>query len=113
MDAPIKPDQYLIIIGSMKCGTTSLFDYLGQHPALCPSSKKATEHFSENQKHQVEVSRYEDFWPDFDPEVHRYALEKLDRLYKMACRTRCSRANASLWGTAQAHLPGAGPHRED
>jgi Sulfotransferase domain len=71
----IQPDQFVIIIGSMKCGTSSLFDYLSQHPAMCASSRKETEYFSENQKHRVSVARYEDFWPNFDPAVHRYALE--------------------------------------
>ena len=34
-----------IIIGAMKSGTSSLFDYLGQHPQLFPSSKKEVHFF--------------------------------------------------------------------
>ncbi|AQT78731.1 hypothetical protein B1R94_04920 [Mycolicibacterium litorale] len=71
----IKPDQYLIIIGSAKCGTTSLFDYLSQHPAICPSDPKEPEFFTEHRERRRPVSRYEDVWPAFDPAVHRYALE--------------------------------------
>ena len=78
----IEPDQFLIIIGSAKCGTTSLFDYLGQHPKICGSVPKELEFFTEHQylgwphpRDRPGVRRYEDFWPDFDPEIHRYALE--------------------------------------
>jgi cytochrome P450 len=37
-----------IIIGAMKCGTTSLFDYLIQHPDVCGSRTKEL-HFFDNQ----------------------------------------------------------------
>jgi len=59
----------------LKCGTTSLFNYLSQHPEVCPSVTKEPEYFSEHQTHGIHVRRYEDLWPDFDPAVHRYALE--------------------------------------
>lgn len=36
----------LIIPGVAKAGTTSLFSYLGQHPAICPSDVKELNHFS-------------------------------------------------------------------
>ncbi|MCH9733341.1 MAG: sulfotransferase domain-containing protein [Actinomycetia bacterium] len=79
MDATIEPDQFLIIIGSAKCGTTSLFDYLSQHPAVCASAVKEPEYFTEHQtehpRYALRVRRYEDYWPDFNPAVNRYALE--------------------------------------
>lgn len=76
----IRRGQFVIIIGSAKCGTTSLFDYLSQHPQICRSSwRKEPEYFSEHQyvspAIRKRIRRYEDFWPDFDPQVHRYALE--------------------------------------
>lgn len=37
-----------IIIGSMKAGTTSLYDYLTQHPQIIPASKKEIHFFSNN-----------------------------------------------------------------
>jgi len=36
---------YLIIGGAARAGTTSLFKYLGDHPAICPSSVKETGFF--------------------------------------------------------------------
>jgi len=40
----ILPD--FLIIGASKCGTTSLFDYMKQHPNIIPSSKKEVGFFS-------------------------------------------------------------------
>lgn len=71
----IGADQFLIIIGSAKSGTTSLFNYLGRHPAVCPSVPKEPAYFSEYREPGQRARRYEDSWPHFDPAVHRYALE--------------------------------------
>ncbi len=38
-------DQYIIIAGTNKAGTTSLFKYLGDHPDICPSNVKQTNFF--------------------------------------------------------------------
>jgi hypothetical protein len=70
----IPVDRYLLIIGAMKCGTSSLFEYLGAHPEICPAVSKEPEFFSENQGHGVRVERYFELW-DFDSTVHKYALE--------------------------------------
>lgn len=35
----------LIIAGPTKCGTTSIFDWLSEHPDACPSNIKETEYF--------------------------------------------------------------------
>lgn len=37
-----------IIIGAQKCGTTSLYQYLGQHPAIAPALKKEVHFFDSN-----------------------------------------------------------------
>jgi hypothetical protein len=42
--APVLPN--LVIVGVGKARTTSLFEYLGQHPDICPSAVKETDHFS-------------------------------------------------------------------
>jgi hypothetical protein len=75
MSASIPSNAYALIIGAMKCGTSSLYSYLVGHPEICPVINKEPEYFSENQSHGVEVERYEDLWPAFDPSVHRFALE--------------------------------------
>lgn len=72
---PIAGDQVVVIIGAAKSGTTSLFKYLSQHPAVCPSVPKEPAYFSDYQHRRFRVDRYEDIWPGFDPAAHRYALE--------------------------------------
>ena len=74
MSDNIPKDAYAIIIGAMKCGTTSLYDYLIKHPEICPSISKEPEFFSENQSHGVKVVKYSDLW-SFDNSIHKYALE--------------------------------------
>src|SRR5436190_17620105 len=46
----IAPDisKYLIIGGSTKCGTTSVFKYFEYHPEVCPASMKETRYFWTN-----------------------------------------------------------------
>lgn len=74
MTSRIPPDAYAMVIGSMKSGTSSLFDLLAQHPAVCAAVAKEPEFFSEAQGHRVDVERYEDLYP-FDPTVHSLCLE--------------------------------------
>jgi hypothetical protein len=72
---PIIPrDRFLLIIGAMKCGTTSLFDHLAQHPAICASAVKEPEYFSGFQPSAPVPPSYEALW-DFDPMRHRWAME--------------------------------------
>ena len=74
MNAAIPPDAYVMIIGAMKAGTSSLFQLLEQHPAICPSRGKEPEFFSRHQGHALEVETYEDLYA-FDPRTHRLCLE--------------------------------------
>lgn len=70
----IPPEAYVMVIGSMKSGTSSLFDLLAQHPAICASVAKEPEFFSETQGHRVEIEHYEDLFP-FEPTRHEVCLE--------------------------------------
>ena len=38
----IPKDRYALIIGAMKCATTSLFSYLAEHPAIAPASRSTS-----------------------------------------------------------------------
>lgn len=87
MSDAIPADAHVLIIGAMKCGTTSLFDYLKKHPAICPACDKEPEFFSEHQKHGVEVVDYNDLW-SFDASRHRYALEASTGYTKYPMETR-------------------------
>ena len=85
----------MLIIGAMKCATTSLFSYLAEHPAIAPAKIKEPEFFSQNQAHQAKakVARYEDLW-DFDPDLHRYAMEASTGYSKWSERGAAERIHA-------------------
>lgn len=70
----IPKNAYAIIIGAMRCGTTSLFNYLAGHPEICPAINKEPEYFSENQGHKVQVNHYNELWPHYNSN-HKYVLE--------------------------------------
>lgn len=74
--------DYVIIVGAMKSGTTTLFDILAVHPQIAPASDKEPGFFA-----------FEDIWQkgfewfdtlfDFDPVQHRYRLEASTDYTKM------------------------------
>jgi hypothetical protein len=70
----IPDDSYLIILGAMKCGTTSLFSCLSEHPEICPSVVKEPEFFSGTLNEKYPVKHYEDLW-HFDIDQHKYVME--------------------------------------
>lgn len=72
----IPTDAYAIIVGAMKCGTTSLYDLLAKHRAVCECRVKEPEFFSTKQLHGLlpKPRTYEELW-NFDPRRHRVALE--------------------------------------
>lgn len=70
----IPNNAFVMIIGAMKCGTSSLDSFLIEHPSICPCIRKEPEFFSENQGHGYNAGKYEDLW-DFDIHSHSHALE--------------------------------------
>ena len=78
MNVPlIRNDQYFLIIGAMKSATTSLFEYLAEHPQICASAVKEPEYFSTQQRaHDTRnrIAAYGDLW-QFDPARHAYVME--------------------------------------
>ena len=64
--------NFAIIIGAIKCGTTSFFNYLSQHPDICACSKKEAKFFN-NQFHKG-FDYYRSLW-QWDPATHKVALE--------------------------------------
>lgn len=93
--------QHCIIIGAMKCGTTSLFHSLSQHcPAIAPSQVKDTKFFVDrerggnwekgfnwyltmfpqgNYKIKLEASTHYSKYPDF-PDIPRRISQQFDRV---------------------------------
>ena len=54
----------VIILGAQKCGTTTLFEILNQHPALAGSSPKEPHFFSDNPDWRDRLPEYEALFPD-------------------------------------------------
>jgi hypothetical protein len=65
-------DNFVLIIGSMKCGTTSLFSYLSQHPEICACNPKEPRFFTKFWSNGFDW--YQNLW-DWNPEIHKVALE--------------------------------------
>ena len=71
---PKKLKSIAMIIGAMKSGTTTLFKTLEHHPQLSSSSKKEANFFAHPERWAKGLDWYESLY-DFDPAVHRWALE--------------------------------------
>lgn len=56
--------RHAIIIGSMKCGTTSMFRYLIQHPEISGSNPKEPQFFSDPKKYSLGMDSYLTYWKD-------------------------------------------------
>ncbi|MCZ6773756.1 MAG: sulfotransferase [Proteobacteria bacterium] len=69
-----RPRNLALIIGAMKCGTTSLFRILAQHPEIAPSREKEPEFFSDEAIFACGMDWYLDLW-EWDPARHKIALE--------------------------------------
>lgn len=66
--------RYIIIIGAMKSGTTTLFDVLAQHPEIAPASDKEPGFFAFEDIHAQGYDWFDGLF-DFDPDRHQYRLE--------------------------------------
>ena len=66
--------DYVIIVGAMKSGTTTLFDVLAEHPEIAPASDKEPGFFAFPEIWEKGFDWFDTLF-DFDPEKHRYRLE--------------------------------------
>jgi len=66
--------SYVLIIGAMKSGTTTLFDALAQHPQIAPSTPKEPGFFAFEEVWAQGFDWYESLFA-FDPSLHRYGLD--------------------------------------
>ncbi len=66
--------DYILIIGAMKSGTTTLFAQLAAHPAIAGAQPKEPGFFAFEEVHQLGWEWFEGLF-DFEPTQHRYALE--------------------------------------
>lgn len=66
--------EFALIIGGMKCGSTSLFHYLAQHPQISPCTDKEPCFFSIADKFNLGLDWYRKLW-NWDATHHKVALE--------------------------------------
>lgn len=66
-------NNFALIIGAMKCGTTSLFYYLSEHPQVSAAEDKEPHFFSDDCTFTKGITWYQSLW-EWKPE-HRIALE--------------------------------------
>lgn len=67
MTSPMRKMPDFLIIGAQKCGTTSLFNYLVQHPDIGEPHRKEISYFS--YKFSRGTSWYKSFFPIFIPRL--------------------------------------------
>jgi len=74
---PLQYYRYLIIAGTTKAGTTSLFNWLAEHPEVSASFRKETNFFLDREWENASIYRYEDGIEKYGAN-YRYSLaEKL------------------------------------
>lgn len=68
------PDYFALIIGAMKCGTTSIFHSLAEHPEIAPCKQKEPNFFASEENWLKGLDWYRSLW-EFDPDRHTVAME--------------------------------------
>jgi hypothetical protein len=71
----LRPSDAVLIIGTAKAATTSLYSALVRHPDVCGCVTKEPFFFSDEPAEGYETDRYDALFPDYDPAVHRRYLE--------------------------------------
>jgi len=87
----MKINSYALIVGAMKCGTTSLFDYLSQHPEISPCKQKEPHFFSKSSNFERGFSYYQSLW-NWNPKRHKFALEATPGYSKVTHRDSANAA---------------------
>jgi hypothetical protein len=66
--------RFVLVIGAMKAGTNSVFNYLGRHPQIAACSRLEPEFFSSEEQWAKGLDWYQSLW-EWDPARHMWALE--------------------------------------
>ncbi|WP_036483570.1 sulfotransferase domain-containing protein [Myxosarcina sp. GI1] len=67
-------DNFALIIGTMKGGTTSLFNYLAQHPQAAPCNYKEPNFFAYQSNFNKGFDYYQSLW-NWRSDTHKIAVE--------------------------------------
>ena len=73
----------------MKCGTTSLFNHLANHPEVAPCRTKEPNYFSGDAFNADDPNAYFALW-DWDPSRHKIAIEASNAYAKMPAYPNCA-----------------------
>ena len=74
---PLQYYRYLIIAGTTKAGTTSLFNWLAKHPEVSASFRKETNFFLDKEWKNPSIYRYEDGIEKYGTNYSYSLVEKL------------------------------------
>jgi hypothetical protein len=91
-------DRFALLIGAMKAGTTALWSWLVQHPAIAPSRVKEPQFLCEKANWENGIERYLELW-DWEPARHRWAFEASTNYTKLPVRGNAALAALRLPGT--------------
>lgn len=69
-----KIDSFALIVGAMKCGTTSLYNYLIQHPEIAACRYKEPHFFGKKSNLEKGFEYYQNLW-NWNRKNYRIALE--------------------------------------
>lgn len=82
-----KPDNFALLIGAMKCGTSTLFEYLASHPQIAASREKEPNFFGDTEHYARGMQWYRQLW-DWDDAVHKIAIEASTQYAKQPAHKR-------------------------
>lgn len=97
-----------MIIGERKCGTTSLYHYLVDHPAVLPCAVKETHFFSQSTRRvRRNFDSYRAFFPSGDEaqvELQTFDLDARDQLVEGTVAKRVEAGRVYITGEASANV---------
>ena len=83
----MKPKINTFIVGAQKAGTSSLYDWLGQHPAIwAPPEIKDYHFFTENQLYQEGEDHINNFYKQQNASINLYASVNYLYFYDVAAK---------------------------
>jgi hypothetical protein len=83
------PGRFGLIVGAMKCGTTSLFNYLAAHPEVAACRTKEPNYFSSDDFRPDDPQSYFSLW-NWQPGVHKIAIEASVNYSKIPTNPNCA-----------------------
>ena len=90
----MKINNFALIIGAMKCGTTSLYNYLAQHPEISACRKKEIGFFCYDRFFSKGLNYYQNQF-NWNPNLHKIALDVDPNYASCGCANTYSKLNSA------------------